>query len=226
MEIFTEIHAIIFDCDGVLVDSEKMSCGALNVVFDSVFGIDIGSDYSPVVGTSLYSSLRYYLDKFNLKYDNIEDLVNMKEEAYITLAKDSLVSFPYCEEFIQLLLDHNKQVAVASSGSPSKINFSLTKVGLENHFPIITSTTEVSNGKPAPDIFLLTAEKMQIKPESCLVIEDSILGIQAAQAAGMRVVAFPGSFPNHQLIQTGAHLAENGYKSLITEFNNSLKTIG
>ncbi|MHA2170767.1 MAG: HAD family hydrolase [Candidatus Kariarchaeaceae archaeon] len=224
MEVFTEIQAVIFDCDGVLVDSEQMSCGALNVVFESVFGVDIGIDYSPVVGTSLESSLQYYLDKFDLKYDNIEDLATMKEEAYINMAKDSLLSFPNCVEFIQLLLQHNKRIAVASSGSHSKIKFSLTTVGLEKYFHIITSTTEVSHGKPAPDIFLLTAEKLQIRPSNCLVIEDSISGIQAAQAAGMRVVAFPGSFPNDQLIQTGAHLAETGYKWLTYQFNNSLKT--
>ena len=79
MSIFTGIQAVIFDCDGVLVDSEEMSCYALNIVFQNEFGIDIGTNYSDIIGTSLKFSLQYYLDKFHLSTSDIQHLAELKE---------------------------------------------------------------------------------------------------------------------------------------------------
>jgi beta-phosphoglucomutase-like phosphatase (HAD superfamily) len=98
--MFNDIQAVIFDCDGVLVDSEEMSCYALNVVFLNEFGIDIGTDCSNVIGASLKFSLQYYLDKFNLSTADIQHLADLKENAYYEVAKNRLISFPNCEEFI------------------------------------------------------------------------------------------------------------------------------
>ncbi|MHA2250272.1 MAG: HAD family hydrolase [Candidatus Kariarchaeaceae archaeon] len=218
MGIFDNVKAVIFDCDGVLVDSESMSCGALNVVFEDQFGIDIGENYEPVLGTSLAYSLKYYLDKFNITYDNISKLAEMKEQTYFTMAKKSLTSFPFCEEFINLLRSHDILIAVASSGSLEKIEFSLSHVNFQSYFEIITSSSEVKRGKPYPDLFLRTAEKLKVTSHECVVVEDSLSGIQAAIRANMRVIGFPGSFPNDALLKEGAFLASEGYRGLIELF--------
>ena len=219
MSMFVGIRAVIFDCDGVLVDSEDMSCHALNVVFQNEFGIDIGTDYSDIIGTSLKFSLQYYLDKFHLSTPDLQYLGDLKENAYYTLAKNRLSSFPHCEEFIQLLLQHGFLISVASSGSLNKIQFSLDTVNLSRYFSIITSTVEVKHGKPAPDLYFLAARKLNVDPSSCLVIEDSVNGVRAANTAGMRVAGFPGTFQKDILINEGANYVENGYSELIENLN-------
>ncbi len=219
MSMFNDIQAVIFDCDGVLVDSEHMSCHALNVVFQNEFGIDIGTNYSDVIGTSLKFSLQYYLDKFHLSVSDLQYLANLKETAYYELAQNRLSSFPNCEEFIQLLLQHGYLISVVSSGSRKKIKFSLDTVKLRKYFSIITSTVEVKHGKPAPELFFLAANKLKVDPSSCLVIEDSVNGVRSATKAGMRVAGFPGTFQKDLLIKEGAIYIENGYSELIKNLN-------
>ncbi len=213
--IFNKVEAVIFDCDGVLVDSEKMSCNALNVVFEKVYNIDIGHDYTPVVGTSLNFALQYYLDKFELETENMEYLSQMKEKSYIDMAEKSLTSFTNCEKFLKLLISKGIKLTVASSGSMDKINFSLKKVNLIHYFDVIISSSEVKYGKPAPDLFVLAAKKIDVKPSRCLVIEDSINGVKSAIKARMRVIGFPGSFSRVQLENEGALYVKNGYEELI-----------
>jgi HAD superfamily hydrolase (TIGR01509 family) len=221
--MFTGIQAVIFDCDGVLVDSEAMSCYALNVVFQNEFGIDIGTNYSNIIGTSLKFSLQYYLNKFQLSTTNIQHLADLKETAYYEMAKKRLTSFPNCEEFIRLLLQNDYPVTVASSGSLNKIRFSLDAVNLSKYFSIVTSALEVKHGKPAPDLFFLAANKLSVKPSSCLVIEDSINGVRAATNAGMQVAGFPGTFQKDLLINEGAIYVKNGYSDLIEQLNEYLR---
>ena len=223
MSIFTGIQAVIFDCDGVLVDSEEMSCYALNIVFQNEFGIDIGTNYSDIIGTSLKFSLQYYLDKFHLSTSDIQHLAELKEKAYYEMATNRLSSFPHCEEFIQLLLQNDFLLCVASSGSLKKIHFSLDTVSLSKYFSIIISAVEVRHGKPAPDLYYLAARKLNVDPSSCLVIEDSVNGICAARKAGMSVAAFPGTFQKDLLIKEGAIFIKNGYSELIEKLNEYLR---
>lgn len=221
--MFNGIQAVIFDCDGVLVDSEEMSCYALNVVFQNEFGIDIGTDYSNVIGASLRFALQYYLGKFNLSTEDIQHLADLKENTYYEMAKNRLTSFPNCEEFIRLLLQNVFLISVASSGSLKKIQFSLDKVNLSKYFSIVTSTLEVKHDKPAPDLFFLAASKLNVDSSSCLVIEDSVNGVRAAKNAGMQVAGFPGTFQKDLLIKEGAIYVKNGYSELIEKLNEYLR---
>lgn len=209
------VKGVIFDCDGVLVNSESLSCYALNVLFEKQFGIDIGSDYSEVIGTSVSNALKYYLEKNGLTHDNLDFLAVEKEKEYFELASKNLESFENCESFIQLLLDKSIKIAVASSGSHEKIEFSLNKTNLLHYFDLRCSSSDVKNGKPAPDLFLYTAKKLGLDPSNCIVVEDSITGVTAAVEAGMRVIAFPGSFSEDQLKKAGGYYVKNGYSDLI-----------
>lgn len=223
--MFVGIQAVIFDCDGVLVDSEEMSCHAINVVFQNEFDIDIGTDYSDIIGTSLTFCLQYYLNKFHLSTYDLQYLADLKENAYYELAKNCLSSFPHCEEFIQLLLQHGFLISVASSGSLNKIKFSLDTVNLSKYFSVITSTVEVKHGKPAPDLYLLAARKLNVEPSFCLVIEDSVNGVRAAKQAGMHVAGFPGTFQKKLLTKEGAIYVENGYSELIEKLNEYFRQV-
>ena len=104
------------------------------------------------------------------------------------------------------------------AGNHEKIDFSLRKVNLKSYFNQISSASEVKEGKPAPDLFLLAANKLGLPPNNCLVIEDSINGIIAAQKAGMGVVAFPGSFAKDKLMETKPSYVTDGYSDLLEIF--------
>ena len=129
-----KIEGVIFDCDGVLVDSESLSCYALNIVFENQFGVDIGNDYSEVLGTSVTYALEHLLKKNNIVEYDLTALVEEKEEAYFELASKKLKSFKNCERLIKLLIEKSIKIAVASSGTHNKIEFSLNKVNLLQYF--------------------------------------------------------------------------------------------
>jgi len=116
-------NGIIFDNDGVLVDSEYLSCYALNILFENFFGIDIGKDYSNVLGTSDKYAIEYYLTKHSIIEYDIENMVLEKSKIYFQIARDKLKTFPSLEKLLLKL--KNKKLAVASSGSHEKIKFSL-----------------------------------------------------------------------------------------------------
>lgn len=216
----SEISTIIFDVDGVLVDSEPLSCGALNQILSEEMDIDIGIDYSEVIGTSNKDAIKFYLNKLGktVSDDRVMELVDKKQDRYIELAKESLESFDNCELFLDKLCKRNYKIAVASSGSLEKISFSLSKVGLLKYFKSLSSSQEVGKGKPAPDLFQLAINRQDARPENCLVIEDSIFGIEAGKASGAYVVGFSGSFSKDQLLETGADLVVESYSELIEIF--------
>lgn len=209
MDFFTHhnIKGVIFDCDGVLVDSELLSCGAINVIFEKYFNVDIGHDYSSIIGNRLEDTFKFYLEKFDISIPstiNLTDLYKQKDQEYQNLARGKLHLFPGVEELLKNLINRTIKISVASSGTPEKIKFNLHEGGLTKYFTILTSAVEVQNGKPHPDIFLLSAQKMHLKPENCLVVEDAVAGVKAAKAAGMMAVAVPNTFDKQFLIEAGA----------------------
>ena len=205
---------IIFDNDGVLVDSEYLSCYALNVLFENIFGIDIGRDYSKVLGTSDEYAIKYYLKKHGINKFDLENLKIEKGKIYFEIAKDKLKTFPHLERLLLKLKD-NMKLAVASSGSHEKIKFSLDQIKCRNYFDYIFSTEDVSKGKPNPDLFLHTAKVMKLKVEECVVIEDSINGIKAAKSANMDVIGFTSSFSEEELKGAGADIVIRSFKELL-----------
>ena len=202
-----DIQGIIFDCDGVLVDSEKLSCGALNVIFEKYFQVDIGTDYSHVTGKSVKDGFKYYIETFHIQVPpslELSDLYIEKERIYQDSARNSLKSFPGVTELIDFLKKPTFSMAVASSGSHEKINFNLTQAKLDSYFSLITSADEVVHGKPHPDLFLHCAQKIGVDPKHCLVIEDSVSGIKAAKAAKMLAVGVTNTFAEKNLVAAGA----------------------
>jgi len=105
-------------------------------------------------------------------------------------------------------------MAVASSGPHAKIRFSLAQAGIDSFFDILCSATEVVHGKPAPDLFLLAAERLGIAPADCAVIEDSVPGLAGAAAAGMRPLGFTSNHAAEILLQAGAETTFEDYKQL------------
>ncbi|MCW9046220.1 MAG: HAD family hydrolase [Alphaproteobacteria bacterium] len=180
---------IIFDCDGVLVDSEMLASRALAEYLREL-GVSITEEESRerFTGMSIASVKTLIEANSNVSLpDDFEDALWQRDQ--IVFARD----LKPLSGITRLLKSLTTPTCVASSGRPEKIHHSLEVTGLLKYFdPNLFSARMVEKGKPAPDLFLLAAEKMKVAPEKCLVIEDSIFGIEGALAAGMDVVGFAG----------------------------------
>ncbi len=206
-------QGLIFDCDGVLVDSEKYSCGAwLPVLRRRGIAVEL-ADIEAFIGQSDKAVLEHYRARGAVFPP---DILGEKEQAYFDLARGRLQSFVGLREVLEDLRRQRVPVAVASSGELVKIRFSLTEVGLLEFFPILCSAAEVQRGKPAPDLFLLAAKRLGLAPEACTVVEDAVPGLQAARAAGMRAIGFPSSHPEAVLREAGAQVVLGSYAELLS----------
>ncbi|MBX3598221.1 MAG: HAD family hydrolase [Rhizobiaceae bacterium] len=180
---------IIFDCDGVLVDSEPISTSVLCDLFvEYAIPIDQATVYQRFLGRSMASMRSVLNDEYGIAMtDEHLEFVRRNMRARLT---SELKPIPGIAAALGRL---EMPVCVASSSTPERIRLSLGVTGLTEYLePNIFSATMVSNGKPAPDLFFHAALKMGVDPERCLVIEDSPAGVMAAQAAQMRVFGFTG----------------------------------
>ena len=185
----SKIDLVIFDCDGVLVDSEVISCRAhaetltrhgypitSDQVLDRFLGVS-DREARLIVEAELGRSLPGDFE------------VQMKQAALQRYTED-LRTIPYVGEVIAAI---GLPKCVASSGTPGKIRHGLSCAGIYDLLaPHIFSATQVKRGKPAPDLFLFAARQMAAPPGRCVVVEDSVPGIAGALAAGMTVLGFHG----------------------------------
>jgi HAD superfamily hydrolase (TIGR01509 family) len=183
------IDLIIFDCDGVLVDSEVISCRAhADVLTRHGYPITSEQVSERFLGRSTKQA--------NLEIET--ELGRKLPDAYHGDLQDELLrAFEADLEAIRGIHDVldvvTQAVCVASSGSHERMRVSLGRASLyERLAPNIFSSSQVTNGKPAPDLFLFAASEMGVPPARCVVIEDSLAGIAGARAAGMKVFGFCG----------------------------------
>ncbi len=180
---------VVFDCDGVLVDSEVISIRVdQRVLADLGWELELDEIVERFVGKSEAHFIAAVEQKLGVRLDEgwDRDYGLWYREAF----ERDLEAVDGVEEALDgLPLPH----CVASSGSHDKMRRTLGKTGLLRRFQgRIFSATEVANGKPAPDLFLHAAESLNTAPERCAVVEDSAYGVQAARAAGMHVFAYAG----------------------------------
>jgi HAD superfamily hydrolase (TIGR01509 family) len=183
-----EFDLVIFDCDGVLVDSELLSCRCLSEVL-AEFGIALSQDQALelFLGRSTRAIEEHYRDLGQAVPDGF--LPRLKSHVLKTFA-GSLQPIPGIAATIS---DVRLPTCVASSSDIDRVALSLDVTGLRSHFGERLYTAQmVRHGKPAPDLFLHAAEKMGAQPARTLVIEDSASGVQAGKAAGMTVWGFVG----------------------------------
>jgi len=180
---------IIFDCDGVLVDSEVISCRAhAETLTRHGYPITADEVLNRFLGVSDREARLMIENEISRKLPN--DFESQVKQATLQFYADDLRAISYVSEAIAAI---GLPKCVASSGTPEKIRHGLTCAGLYDQLaPHIFSASEVKRGKPAPDLFLFAAEQMQAAPAQCLVIEDSIPGVTGAVAAGMTVLGFHG----------------------------------
>jgi HAD superfamily hydrolase (TIGR01509 family) len=180
---------IIFDCDGVLVDSEVISCRAHAETLTR-HGYPITADQVLQRFLGVSDREARLIVEAELGRSLPEDFEAQMKQAALQRYASDLGAIPYIGEAITAI---DLPKCVASSGTPEKIRHGLSCAGLYDLLaPHIFSATQVKRGKPAPDLFLFAAEQMKAAPERCVVIEDSLPGVTGARAAGMVVLGFHG----------------------------------
>lgn len=198
---------VIFDCDGVLVDSEIIS-----VAVDQIVLADLGwiLTRDEIIDRFVGRSHAHFLEV-------VEGHLGRKlpddwEDAFQHLYREALaVDLKLVDGIAEALDDIAYPMCVASNGSHSKMEFTLTRAGLWPRFVgRIFSASDVEDGKPAPDLFLHAANVLGFQPSNCVVVEDSWAGIQAALAAKMKVIAYAGGITSRdQLIGDGVVIIEH-----------------
>jgi HAD superfamily hydrolase (TIGR01509 family) len=190
---------VIFDSDGVVVDSEKASLEAF-VEAVAEYGVNLSDEE---VRESCGITDADIVQKINGKYGKTIDYDEFKRrklELYRRkVEQEGIKNFPGVRELIALLRSRGIPYALASSGSRAKIEYNLLRTRLAEDFSVIVSCEDVKRGKPDPEIFLLAAERIGRRGEDCIVVEDSPNGIRAAAAAGMRCIAVTHTFQETEL---------------------------
>jgi len=196
---------VIFDCDGVLVDSERL---AVRTEAEILSGLGWPLSEGDIVERFVGRSAAYMHREIERHLGRTVDWDAEFEPRYREVFERELVAVP---GIMDALDEITTPMCVASSGSHDKMRFTLGKTGLLDRFDgRIFSADEVVHGKPAPDIFLFAAAKMGAAPARCAVVEDSRSGVTAGLAAGMAVFAFAGGVTGaHQLSIEGAVVFED-----------------
>lgn len=212
---------VIFDCDGVLIDSEHLACIAETRVFRR-FGLDMAEDYiaTHCIGLSWASTLQLIERHFDWAAPaECSDAVQAETRALFETELKAIAGIA------DLLGRLPCRRCVASSSTPARLQHSLSLVGLYDLLaPHIFSATMVKNGKPAPDLFLLAARQMQADPQHCVVIEDSIAGVRAAKAARIPAIGFTGG--SHARPDLAARLQDAGAAAVVADMRDVAILLG
>lgn len=183
------IKAVLFDMDGVLLDSE---CAHLNIekeLFEKL-GLNITyEEHRSLTGTTTKDMFTFLKGKYGLP-QTVDELIEMKDGTYYKhLEKEGNIPLiPGSSELARTLHEDDFKLAVASSAPLAEIKLVLDMHRLRSIFHEYASGQEVPKGKPAPDVFLLAASRLKVNPDECVVIEDSSNGVLAAKIAGMKCI--------------------------------------
>jgi HAD superfamily hydrolase (TIGR01509 family) len=183
-------HAVTFDLDGVLADSEPW-WNQIDAKLLAEYGVNYRGEYHRnVLGVSYRLAVEFYKNAFHLSA-SVEELMRRRGKIASDCFSNRVGLFPSAETTLEQLREMKLHLAVATSSVSASARPFLERTGIRSFFDVIVTGDEVQRGKPHPDIYLRTVKKLGIAPEACLVIEDALAGVAAAKAANMRVAAIP-----------------------------------
>jgi HAD superfamily hydrolase (TIGR01509 family) len=184
------LQAVIFDLDGVLMDSEWLGFQAWRELVEAHGGRLQDDDFHRITGTSHARTIEIIRHITGLTFTAQETEVWYWERVD-ALLRAQAQPLPGAAELVQALAGQGVPLAIASNAALPYINDALDGLGLAGYFPVRAGIDQVARGKPAPDVYLEAARRLGADPTRCLAVEDSRVGAQAAAAAGMRLVAIP-----------------------------------
>jgi HAD superfamily hydrolase (TIGR01509 family) len=207
------MKAIIFDMDGVILDSEIHWKKAEFTLFNKMMPKWTKEDQQIILGLNIHDTYRILANDYGLEMEHAEFVKKVKGIA-LEVYKKWAGLLPDFLDLIKKIKDKKIPTALASSSLMEWINIALTRFDITKYFDHIISIEGLDMpGKPAPDIYLYAAKKLGIKPADCLVIEDSTNGIRAAKSAGMYCVGLRNGF-NQKQDHSMSDIEANGFISL------------
>jgi beta-phosphoglucomutase len=202
------IEAVLFDMDGVLVDSEPFIAEAAAAMFAERHGtvVDV-RDFAPFVGTGEGRYLGGVAEKYGVELDLSSD----KERTYAiyaTIVRGRIAELPGAKAFVCACRERGLKTALATSADMIKMEANFREIGfVESDFDATVNGLDVERKKPFPDIYLEAARRLGVAPERCLVVEDALSGIKAAKAAGCLCLGIASSLGEAELRRAGADFA-------------------
>jgi beta-phosphoglucomutase len=187
------IKGVLFDMDGVIVDSEKFICNAASLMFEEYGFKVIPDDFLPFIGMGEIKYLGGVAEKYEFKAD-IDKIKSRTYQIYEQIISNKLKILPGVIEFITKCKERDLCLALATSADRIKMEVNLREIGLlQDTFHTIVTGLDVENRKPSPDIYIKASMNLRLDPSSCLVVEDSVSGIKSGKSAGCKCLAITSS---------------------------------
>ncbi len=188
------LEAVLWDLDGVIADTGDYHYRAWQDVFGQRGVTFTEEDFMRLFGRRHDTIIRFALGD-DIPPDEFKVITERKQQEYRRIVADNIKPLPGAIELIKSLNKNNIKTAIASSAPLENIEIIIRGLGIEDCFQAIAWGTEVPEGKPSPQIFLLAAKKLGVEPGNCVVLEDAIDGVAAAKEAGMKCIAVTNSHP-------------------------------
>lgn len=207
------MDAVIFDMDGVLIDSQPYHYKA-DIATMSEYGVHKNEKfYEAFAGTTTPERMSRIKNMFSLEA-SVEEMTAKREQMILDIiGSEDICAVKGIPELLMSIKSKGMKTAVASSSSEELIHRIIGRLGISQYFDSVTSGLDAQRGKPAPDVFLLAAERIGVEPEKCVVIEDSAYGVHAAVAAGMTAIGYVNPTSGNQCLE-GAKLIIDDFTKL------------
>lgn len=210
------IKAVIFDMDGLLIDSEPAWTQTDRQLLGS-YGKDyLPEDKSRFMGSGVKEFVRFLKKRFSLS-EGEDKLLAERMQIFKALILNDLKLRPGARGLLEELRKRGYLLALATGNNHEMMDLILNELDLGKYFSARTSSDEVPHGKPAPDVFLESAKRLRIEPSECLVLEDAVNGVLAAKAAGMKAIAVCDQRYNRPELFTEADMVVGGLGEVTPE---------
>ena len=205
-------HAVIFDMDGVLIDSGAHHRAAWRALLEELGVQPAQPDYWRLtIGRPSVEAVPLLLGR-ETSWAEAQRLATRKQEHYRRLAAGGPTLVPGVAAFVAELEARSVPRAVATSASRRDVEGLLTHARLRDRFEVVVAAEDVQRGKPDPEVYLLAARRLGVAPEHCLVFEDALVGVQAARRAGMRAIGVSTAHTESELRAAGAEHAVKNFE--------------
>jgi HAD superfamily hydrolase (TIGR01509 family) len=216
LPVLQSIQTIIFDMDGVIVDSEPLHARAGELAL-ATYGIDapmqgLQQQFKGMTDHALFAAIVQQSSQLDPSW--VDRLIAAKAEAFYRLL-DQIPLVPEVMDFLPWARQRYTKLGLATSATPQDQGWIFTQFQLHAWFDVVVTAADIQKAKPDPDPYLTAASRLGIDPPYCLVIEDSLNGIRSAKAAGCRAVGLTTSFGSDALYQAGADLVVQGFRELM-----------
>ena len=205
------LKAVLFDLDGVIIDSEPLHVKALQVACAHYGFKLLPEDIVRFKGLTEARVARHFIDAQTKTPPTCEDFIAYKSAIYTRLVADELTIFDGVLDFMNLCRAQSWRIGLTTSALPENAASVLRKFHLARYFDVMVTGGDVEHGKPHPEPYLKTAQRLGVSPQDCLVIEDSLNGVRSGKSAGCRVLALTTSFTRHELEHVEADLIVDSF---------------